>query len=96
MTAMGDAVGPDAACHILEGLRLLADRAPRDFLGYVGLRQCVFRAPPPWASRDLDEEFIFVLLDIQAGNIRGARNHPRNAMSAGLTVTVRASVMAVP
>ncbi len=53
----------------------------------MGLREFGFRAPP---ERHLDiwtREFIFVLFDIQAGNIRGARNHLRNAMGAGLTIS---------
>ncbi len=97
MTAMGEAPGSDAVDaaleqihrtpgHVLEGFRLLADRAPEAFLGYMGLREFVFPAPPEGHLAIWTKEFIFVLLDIQAGNIRGARNHLRNAMLAGLTV----------
>jgi hypothetical protein len=52
----------------------------------MGLREFVFRAPPDGHLEIWTKEFIFVLLDIQAGNIRGARNHLQNAMRAGLTV----------
>jgi alkylhydroperoxidase/carboxymuconolactone decarboxylase family protein YurZ len=72
--------------HVPDGFRILAEHAPEAFLGYMGLREFVFR-PPPEGHLDLwTKEFIFVLLDIQAGNIRGARNHLRNAMRAGLTI----------
>lgn len=72
--------------HVPEGFRILADHAPEAFLGYMGLREFVFR-PPPEGHLDIwTKEFIFVLLDIQAGNIRGARNHLHNAMRAGLTI----------
>lgn len=72
--------------HIPEGFRILAAHAPEAFLGYMGLRELVFRAPPDGHLEIWTKEFIFVLLDIQAGNIRGARNHLQNAMRAGLTV----------
>ncbi len=97
MSAMGDAPNPDSVDaaleqirrthgHVPEGFRLLANHAPDAFLGYMGLREFVFRAPPEGHLAIWTKEFIFVLLDIQAGNIRGARNHLRNAMLAGLTV----------
>lgn len=72
--------------HVPEGFRILADHAPEAFLGYMGLREFVFRPPPEGHLEIWTKEFIFVLLDIQAGNIRGARNHLRNAMRAGLTI----------
>jgi hypothetical protein len=72
--------------HVPEGFRILAAHAPEAFLGYMGLREFVFRAPPEGHLEIWTKEFIFVLLDIQAGNIRGARNHLQNAMRAGLTV----------
>jgi hypothetical protein len=52
----------------------------------VGLREFVFRAPPEGHLGIWTKELILVLLDIQAGNIWGVRNHLRNAMCAGLTV----------
>jgi alkylhydroperoxidase/carboxymuconolactone decarboxylase family protein YurZ len=72
--------------HLPEGFRVLAEHAPEAFLGYMGLREFVFRAPPEGHLDIWTKEFIFVLLDIQAGNIRGARNHLQNAMRAGLTI----------
>src|SRR5476649_1600449 len=72
--------------HVQEGFRILAAHAPEAFLGYMGLREFVFRAPPEGHLEIWTKEFIFVLLDIQAGNIRGARNHLSNAMREGLTV----------
>jgi hypothetical protein len=72
--------------HVPEGFRILAAHAPEAFLGYMGLREFVFRPPPEGHLEIWTKEFIFVLLDIQAGNIRGARNHLSNAMRAGLTV----------
>jgi hypothetical protein len=97
MTAMRDGpntVAVDAALaqirathgHLPEGFRILAEHAPEAFLGYMGLREFVFRAPPEGHLEIWTKEFIFVLLDIQAGNIRGARNHLQNAMRAGLTI----------
>jgi alkylhydroperoxidase/carboxymuconolactone decarboxylase family protein YurZ len=97
VTAMGEGANPqavDAALeqirsthgHVPEGFRILAAHAPEAFLGYMGLREFVFRAPPEGHLEIWTKEFIFVLLDIQAGNIRGARNHLQNAMRAGLTV----------
>src|SRR5260221_5213989 len=97
MSAMGDAPNSDSVDaaleqirrthgHVPEGFRLLANHAPDAFLGYMGLREFAFRAPPEGHLALWTKEFIFVLLDIQAGNIRGARNHLSNAMLAGLTV----------
>jgi len=97
VSAMGDAPNSDSVDaaleqirrthgHVPEGFRLLANHAPDAFLGYMGLREFVFRAPPEGHLAIWTKEFIFVLLDIQAGNIRGARNHLRNAMRAGLTI----------
>jgi len=97
MTAMRDGpntVAVDAALaqirathgHLPEGFRILAEHAPEAFLGYMGLREFVFRAPPEGHLEIWTKEFICVLLDIQAGNIRGARNHLQNAMCAGLTI----------
>jgi len=97
MTAMRDGpntVAVDAALaqirathgHLPEGFRILAEHAPEAYLGYMGLREFVFRAPPEGHLETWTKEFIFVLLDIQAGNIRGARNHLQSAMRAGLTV----------
>lgn len=76
----------DTHGHVPEGFRILAEHAPAAFLGYMGLREFVFRAPPEGHLEIWTKEFIFVLLDIQAGNIRGAKNHLRNAMRAGLTL----------
>lgn len=97
MTAMGEV--PDSAAvetaleqirkthgHLPEGFRVLAEHAPEAFLGYMGLREFVFRPPPAGHLEIWTKEFIFVLLDIQAGNIKGARNHLRNAMRGGLTI----------
>jgi len=97
MTAADDAPGSDAVDaaleqirrthgHVPEGFRVLAAHAPEAFLGYMGLREFVFRAPPEGHLAIWTKELIFVLLDIQVGNVRGARNHLRNAMRAGLTV----------
>ncbi len=72
--------------HVPEGFRVLAAHAPEAFLGYMGLREFVFRAPPAGHLAIWTKELIFVLLNIQVGNVRGARNHLRNAMRAGLTV----------
>jgi alkylhydroperoxidase/carboxymuconolactone decarboxylase family protein YurZ len=72
--------------HVPEGFRVLAAHAPEAFLGYMGLREFVFRAPPAGHLAIWTKELIFVLLDIQVGNVRVARNHLRNAMRAGLTV----------
>jgi len=72
--------------HVPEGFLVLAEHAPEAFLGYMGLRDFVFREPPEGHLDIWTKEFIFVLLDIQAGNVRGARNHLRNAMGCGLTV----------
>src|SRR5258708_39081330 len=95
MTAMGEVANPqavDAALeqirsthgHVPEGFRILAAHAPEAFLGYMGLREFVFRPPPEGHLEIWSKEFIFVLLDIQAGNIRGARNHLQNPIRAGL------------
>jgi len=32
--------------HVPEGFRVLAAHAPESFIGYMGLREFVFRAPP--------------------------------------------------
>jgi alkylhydroperoxidase/carboxymuconolactone decarboxylase family protein YurZ len=97
MAAVGDGPASDAVDaaldqirrthgHLPEGFRVLAAHAPEAFLGYMGLREFVFRAPPAGHLAIWAKELIFVLLDIQVGNVRGARNHLRNAMRAGLTV----------
>ena len=80
MTAVGDAPDFDSVDVALEQIhrthghvpgdfRRLADHTPETVLGYVGLRELAFRAAP-----ETMKEFVSVLLDIQAGNIRGARN----------------------
>ena len=97
MAAVGDGPASDAVDaaldqirrthgHVPEGFRVLAAHAPEAFLGYMGLREFVYRAPPVGHLAIWTKELIFVLLDIQVGNVRGARNHLRNAMRAGLTV----------
>src|SRR5215469_1442890 len=72
--------------HLPDGFRLLAAHAPEAFLGYMGLRRSVFRAPPEGHLQIWTKEFIFVLLDIQVGNIAGAKSHLGAAIRAGLTI----------
>jgi hypothetical protein len=72
--------------YLPDGFRILAARAPEAFLGYMGLRNFVFRAPPEGHLEIWTKEFIFVLLDIQVGNIAGAKSHVRAAIRAGLTI----------
>jgi hypothetical protein len=72
--------------YVPDGFRILAEHAPEAFIGYMGLREFVFRAPPEGHLDIWMKEFIFVLLDIQSGNIRGAKNHLRAAIRAGLTI----------
>lgn len=72
--------------YVPRGFEILAEHAPEAFVGYMGLREFVFRKPPDGHLETWTTEFIFVLLDIQAGNITGAKAHLRGAMKAGLTV----------
>jgi hypothetical protein len=93
MTAISDAPDSDSDAaleqirrthgHVPDGFRLLAEHAPEAFLGYMGLREFVFRALTEGHLAISMKEFDSVLLDIQAGNIRGAHNHLRNAMRTG-------------
>lgn len=72
--------------YVPHTFQIMAEHVPEAFVGYMGLREFVFRTPPEGHLETWMTEFIFVLLDIQAGNIVGAKAHLRNAMRAGLTV----------
>jgi hypothetical protein len=69
MAAMGDALNCDSVDaaleqigrthgHVPDRFRLLADHAPEAFLGYMGLREFVFRAPPEEDLAIWAKEFV--------------------------------------
>jgi hypothetical protein len=83
MTAIGDAPGSDAVNaafeqirrthgHVPESFRLLADHAPEAFLGCMGLREFVFRAPPRGISRS-GQKNLFSFFSISKPAISAAR-----------------------
>jgi len=66
---------------------LLAEHAPGAFAGYSLMRDFVMREPAQGGALDMKtKELIFALLDTQAGQTRGAKNHAVAAMRLGLTL----------
>jgi alkylhydroperoxidase/carboxymuconolactone decarboxylase family protein YurZ len=67
--------------------QLLAEQAPGAFAGYSLMRDFVMREPAEGGALEMKtKEFIFALLDMQAGQTTGAKNHAAAAMRLGLTL----------
>lgn len=82
----------DAAAHfrattgdIPESAALLRRHAPELFEHYVAQRALAYR-PPPEGHLDLaSKELVFIVLDVVAGHVEGARAHAAAGLAAGLT-----------
>lgn len=71
--------------NIPEPIRAMIDHAPEAFLGYLRMREFIYREPPAGHLDLKVKELIYVLLDIVTGNLEGAKNHAKAAVEAGLT-----------
>lgn len=73
--------------RVPDTFQVMLDHAPAAFAGYTAMRGFVMRDRDEGAALDLKtKEFIFVLLDVQAGNLVGAKSHAANALKLGLTI----------
>lgn len=86
------AATPDRIQHFLDTLgnvpppiATMEAVAPEALEGYVAMRKWIMREPPEGALPLKFKELIFVLLDVVANNLPGAKNHLAAAMRAGLT-----------
>lgn len=72
--------------RVPDSFQLLMRHAPAAFAGY-GLMRSALMQDRPAAALDLKtKEFIFVLLDVLRGDLKGALAHAGNAMRLGLTL----------
>lgn len=67
-------------------MKVLSERMPPVFAGYMDIRQWVMRDPPEGAMPRKYKHLIFTLLDCVYGNNAGAENHARAALRRGLTI----------
>ncbi len=82
----------DATAHfeatigaVPDSVALLRRHAPELFEHYAAQRALVYR-PPPHGHLDLAaKELVFIVLDVVAGHIDGARAHAAAGLAAGLT-----------
>jgi len=72
--------------NIPEPIRAMIDYAPDMFVGYLTMREAIYREPPAGALDLKTKELIYVILDVVTGNLDGAKNHYRAAHKAGCTV----------
>ena len=72
--------------NVPEPIRAMIDYAPDAFLGYLKMREAIYRTPPQGALDMKTKELVYVLLDVVTGNLDGAKNHSKAAVAAGLTL----------
>jgi alkylhydroperoxidase/carboxymuconolactone decarboxylase family protein YurZ len=73
--------------RVPDSFQLLMKHAPATFAGYGLLRSALMRDRDAGGALDLrTKEFIFVLLDVLRGDLKGALAHAGNAMKLGLTL----------
>lgn len=72
--------------NIPEPIRAMIDYAPDMFVGYLTMREAIYRQPPAGALDLKTKELIFALLDTVIGATDGAKAHAANAVRLGLTV----------
>ena len=73
--------------RVPETFQVMLEHAPDAFAGYTAMRGFVMRDRAEGAALDLKtKEFIFVLLDVAAGNLTGAKSHLTQSMKLGLTI----------
>ncbi|MCC7275883.1 MAG: carboxymuconolactone decarboxylase family protein [Alphaproteobacteria bacterium] len=73
--------------RVPDTFRVMLEHAPAAFAGYTTMRAFVMRDRDEGAALDLKtKELVFVLLDVQMGNVTGAKSHATNALRLGLTV----------
>ena len=64
--------------------RVMLEQAPAAFAGYTTMRAFVMRDRDEGAALDLRaKERVFVLLDVQMGNVTGAKFNPERSGPAG-------------
>ncbi len=90
--ASGKAHFMETMGNLPEAIRAFIDYAPGMFPGYLGVRQYIYHETPGGLTL-ATKELIFVILDVVAGNLDGAKNHCRAALRAGVTVEQLAEAM---
>jgi alkylhydroperoxidase/carboxymuconolactone decarboxylase family protein YurZ len=69
-----------------EPIRAMMEHAPEIFAGFLAFREAIYRPPSEGGYLDVKtKELLYVVLDIAAGNLDGAKNHAHAAVEAGLT-----------
>lgn len=73
--------------RVPDSFQLLAKHAPAAFAGYGLIRSALMADTAAEGGLDLKtKEFIYVLLDVLRGDLKGALSHAGNAMKLGLTL----------
>ncbi len=73
--------------RVPDSFQLLAKHAPAAFAGYGLIRSALMKDSSAEGGLDLKtKEFIYVLLDVLRGDLKGALSHAGNAMKLGLTL----------
>ncbi len=71
---------------IPEPIRAMMEHAPEAFAGFLTFREAIFRTPETGGHFDTKiKELLYVVLDVAAGNLEGAKHHAHAAHEAGLT-----------
>ena len=73
--------------RVPDSFQLLAKHAPAAFAGYGLIRSALMVDNAAKGGLDLKtKEFIYVLLDVLRGDLKGDQSHAGNAMKLGLTL----------
>lgn len=85
--AAGEANFTATSGRVPDTFKLLAEHAPAAFAGYGLIRSHLMKDSSAEGGLDLKtKEFIYVLLDVLRGDLKGAQSHAANAMRLGLTL----------
>lgn len=69
-----------------EPIRAMMEHAPDAFAGFLEFRESLNRTPEAGGKLDVKtKELLYVILDVAAGNLDGAKVHAHAAVKAGLT-----------
>ncbi len=64
---------------------LMRRHAPEFFASYLAQRAHVYRLPPAGHLDLASKELVFIVLDVAAGHVEGAKAHAAAGLAAGLT-----------
>ena len=67
-----------------ESVALLRRHAPELFASYAATRARLYRPPPAGALDLAAKELVFIVLDVAAGHVEGAKAHASAGLAAGL------------